>query len=153
MKIVKSKELPELVGYQSEPSDWFEVTQEQINSFADTTLDHQFIHVDPEKAAATPFGSTIAHGFLTLSMISHFSTAFSVVAEETLMGLNYGFDKVRFLSPVKVGSRIRAFAKISDVSLKSPGQYLIKYDVTIEIEGEETPALIAQWLALLIVSS
>lgn len=151
-KIVKSKDLLDLVGYQAEPTEWFKIEQQQINDFADTTLDHQFIHVDPEKAAETPFGSTIAHGFLTLSMIAHFAKSFSVIAEETVMGLNYGFEKVRFLAPVKVGSSIRAIAKVSNVTLKSPNQYLITYSVNIEIEGESTPALIADWLGLLVVS-
>ncbi|NIB38023.1 MaoC family dehydratase [Pseudomaricurvus alkylphenolicus] len=151
IKIVKSKELPSLLGYQAEPTEWFEVTQDQINKFADTTLDHQFIHVDPAKAAETPFGGTIAHGFLTLSMISHFSQSFSVVAEDAVMGLNYGFDKVRFLTPVKVNSRIRAHAEVTEVTQKSPGQFLIRYNISIEIEGEDTPALIADWLGLLVV--
>lgn len=150
MNVVKSHQLPSLIGYQSEPGEWFELTQEQVNRFADTTLDHQFIHVDPVKAAATPFGGTIAHGMLTLSLIAHFAESFSVVVDDMQMGLNYGFNKIRFLTPVKVGSRIRAQASISDVSEKSPGQHLLTYNVTVEIEGEKTPAMIAEWLCLII---
>ena len=152
MKVIKKDEVAACVGYQSEPSDWFTVTQEQINQFADCTLDHQFIHVDPEKAKDTPFGSTIAHGFLSLSMLSHFAGSFSIVIEGVFMGVNYGFDKVRFLAPVKVDSRIRAFAKIISIDEKKPGQFLVKYDVTVEIEGEEKPALRAEWLAMQMVA-
>jgi len=153
MKTVHSKELTELVGYQAQPTPWFEVTQQQINQFAETTLDHQFIHVDPIKAAATPFGGTIAHGMLTLSMMAHFAESFAVRVADTVMGLNYGFDKVRFLTPVKVGARIRAHGTLSDVSEKAPGQYLLTYSVKVEIEGQESPALAANWLALLVTSS
>ncbi|BFM14519.1 MaoC family dehydratase [Maricurvus nonylphenolicus] len=150
MNAVKSHELPSLVGHQSEPSEWFEVTQEQVNQFADTTLDHQFIHVDPVKAAETPFGGTIAHGMLTLSLIAHFAESFSVKVDGMKMGLNYGFNKIRFLNPVKMGARIRAQASITEVDEKAPGQHLLTYSVTVEIEGENTPAMIAEWLCLVI---
>jgi len=152
MKIVKQEELPHLKGYEAEPTEWFDVKQSQINAFADATLDHQFIHVDPEQAKKTPFGNTIAHGFLTLSMIAHFAKEFSVLCENVVMGMNYGFDKVRFLAPVSVDSRVRAKAKVANVTEKSTGQFLINYLVTIEIEGEETPALVAEWLGLLITT-
>jgi acyl dehydratase len=152
MKIITPQQMPETIGYSSEPTSWFTVTQDQINSFADCTHDHQFIHCDPEKAAATPFGTTIAHGFLTLSMIAHFAKEFSVLIEGTTMGVNYGFDKVRFLSPVKVGSRIRAITSVKDITEKKTGQVLIKYDVSIEIENDPNPALVAEWLGMVYYS-
>lgn len=152
MKIIKRDEVESARGYEGDPSDWFEVTQDQINQFADCTLDHQFIHVDPEKAKETPFGTTIAHGFLSLSMLSHFAGAFSVAIEGVFMGVNYGFEKVRFLAPVKVGSKIRAVGSVKDIVEKNPGQFLITYDVTVEIEGEEKPALKAEWLAMQMVA-
>jgi acyl dehydratase len=151
MKIIKKDEVASAVGFESAPSEWFEVKQEQINQFADCTLDHQFIHIDPVKAKETPFGSTIAHGFLTLSMLSYFAESFSVVIEGVFMGVNYGFDKVRFLAPVKVDSKVRAVGKVVSIDEKNPGQFLIKYDVTIEIEGEDKPALKAEWLAMQMV--
>ena len=149
MKIINLKQIKQTIGYSAPPTSWFTVTQEQINSFADCTHDHQFIHCDPEKAAATPFGTTIAHGFLTLSMIAHFAKEFSVLVEGTTMGVNYGFDKVRFLSPVKVNSKIRANASVKDIVEKKTGQVLIKYDVSIEIENHPNPALVAEWLGMI----
>jgi acyl dehydratase len=124
------------------------VTQEQINQFADCTLDHQFIHVDPEKAKTSPFGSTIAHGFLTMSMLSYFAENFSVNIEGLGMAINSGFDKVRFIAPVKVDSRIRAHAKLLEMEEKKPGQYRVKTEVTLEIEGLDKPALIAEWISI-----
>jgi acyl dehydratase len=151
-KTIARKDVEEYIGYQSEPTEWFTVTQDQIDEFAECTHDQQFIHVDPEKAKDTPFGSTIAHGFLTLSMLSHFAASFSVIIEGLFMGVNYGFDNVRFLAPVKVNSRIRAVPRIMDVVEKKPGQYLIKTEVVIEIEGEDKPALIAEWLNVQMVA-
>ena len=152
MKIIKSSELTTQVGQCSEPTEWFTVTQEQINAFADCTMDQQFIHVDPEKAAKTPFGSTVAHGFLTLSMLSHFAESFSVIIDGVYMSVNYGFDKVRFISPVKVGKRIRAHATLIEVTEKKAGQFLLKNAIEIEIEGEEKPALTAEWIGMQIVN-
>ena len=151
MAKVSKSQLVDYVGYQAAPSPWHTVEQEQINHFADATLDHQFIHVDPERAAATPFGKTIAHGFLTLSMLSHFSESFALPVEGTQMGINYGLDSVRFLAPVTVGSRIRAHSKIIDIVEKKPGQWMFKTEISIEIEGSDTPALIAVWLTMLMV--
>ena len=148
---IKTEDLPALAGQTMEPSDWLEIAQERVNQFADATNDHQFIHVDPEKAAQTPFGGPIAHGFLTLSLISHLTAEKSLKPEGLIMGINYGSDKVRFLHPVRVGSRIRAQQKILEVSEKNPGQWLIKTAVTIELENVEKPALIAEFLAMLIV--
>jgi acyl dehydratase len=138
-------------GTELGPSDWLLIDQERINRFADATNDHQFIHVDAEKAAATPFGSTIAHGFLSLSLVSYLVGQISLRPEGTLMGINYGSDKVRFLQPVKVNSRVRANARIDNVSVRPGGQYLVKSTVTIEIENEQRPALIAEILSLYII--
>lgn len=138
------------IGADLGTSDWQLIDQDRINTFADCTLDHQFIHIDPVAAAKTPFGGTIAHGFLSLSLLSHFAESVGCGFENTVMGLNYGFDKIRFLSPVKVDSRVRAKAMLLDVTEKKPGQFLIKQQVSIEIEGESTPALIAEWLTMAI---
>jgi acyl dehydratase len=152
MQVVKKEDIANQVNQALPPTEWHQVTQEQINQFADCTLDHQFIHVDAEKAAETPFGTTIAHGFLTLSMLSHFSEGFGFVIEGAYMGVNYGFDSVRFIAPVKVGKRIRAHAKTLQVTEKKPGQFLSKTEVTIEIEGEEKPALKAVWIGMQMVA-
>src|SRR3982751_1685580 len=129
------------VGLSNGTGDWFEVTQDQINEFADVTHDHQFIHVDPERAKATPFGTTIAHGFLTLSMLTHLAHGASSAPSDParyagiLMGINYGFNRVRFVSPVKVGSRIRARAVTTNVELKGNAIEVAR-NFTVEIEGE-----------------
>ena len=139
------------VGNDEGTGEWFQVTQEQIDQFADVTLDHQFIHVDPEAAANTPFGGTIAHGFLTLSMLTHLSAGTSSGPpdprkfEGFLMGVNYGFNKVRFVNPVKSGARIRARAVTSNVELKGSSIDVTR-NFTVEIEGEEKPALVAEWV-------
>jgi acyl dehydratase len=138
------------IGADLGTTEWLMIDQKRINAFADCTLDQQFIHVDPESAAKTPFGGTIAHGFLSLSLLSHFAETVGCGFENTVMGINYGLDKVRFLAPVMVNSRIRAKAHLLDVSEKKPGQFLIKQQVTIEIEGAPTPALIAEWLTMAI---
>jgi acyl dehydratase len=143
------------VGTPEGAGEWFEVTQDQVNQFADITHDHQFIHVDPEAAAATPFGGTIAHGFLTLSMLTHLSSS---VPQDTaayngvIMGVNYGFDKVRFVSPVRVGSRIRATSEVLDVQLKDPNNLQVTRRYTIEVEGGERPACVADWITRLTFS-
>lgn len=152
MNIIKREDIASAVGQVADPSPWHKVTQEQINAFADCTLDHQFIHVDPEKAKQSPFGTTIAHGFLSLSMLSHFSETAGFVIEGTQMGVNYGCDKVRFLSPVKVDSRIRGVAKLMSIEEKHPGQFMVKSEFTVEIEGEDKPALIAEWIGMLFVA-
>ncbi len=152
VKEVDKASVKDYIGYQAEPTEWLQVTQEQINQFADCTLDHQFIHIDPERAKDTPFGSTIAHGFLSLSLLSHFSEQYSVIIKGFYMGINYGFDKVRFLAPVNVNSRIRAHAKVIDIEETKPGQYRVKTEVTVEIEGKDKPALIAEWLSVQMVA-
>ena len=144
---INTSDLQSHIGEDCGTSDWFQITQQQVNDFADVTLDHQFIHVDPEKAAKSPFGTTIAHGFLTLSMLAYFlQKGVGVNVPNRTMGVNYGFDKVRFLLPVKVGSKVRANAVLIEATEKKPGQFLFKLDVTIEIEGEAKPALKAEWL-------
>jgi acyl dehydratase len=150
VKIVPKEEMVNAVGTKFEPGPWIEVSQERINAFADTTEDHQFIHVDVEKAAKTPFGGTIAHGLLTLSLLPRLVEQSGVFPEKMVMGLNYGFDKVRFLSPVRAGKRVRANVSVASVDRKDENRFLVKLSVSVEIEGEETPALVAEWLNLLI---
>ena len=148
---VPASELPSMVGTELGVSDWVLIEQDRVNAFADATLDHQFIHIDPERAAMTPFGGTIAHGFLTLSLLPHFLESASVPVEGLLMAINYGTDKVRFLQPVKVGQRIRGRAVLSGAEEKRPGQWLVRQTVTVEIEGEEKPAMVAEFLMLFFV--
>jgi acyl dehydratase len=142
----------EMVGQDLGHSDWFLIDQERVNAFADVTLDHQFIHVDPQAAAATPFGGPIVHGFLTLSLLVHLAGQVAVRPENMVMSINYGFDKIRFLAPVPVGSAIRAQLTVADVVERSPGRYLVTHDVTVEIQGSKKPALVAQWLSLFVTS-
>ncbi len=151
MVTVSKEEIQDYIDKPLEPSAWVRVDQDMINEFADATMDHQFIHVDPEKAAQTPFGSTIAHGYLTMSLISHFLGQCAVRPENIIMAINYGSDRVRFLQPVKVGSEIRAKPVLMSVTEKAPGQLLTKTGVTIEIKGEEKPALVAEILSLFIL--
>jgi len=133
---------------------WMTMTQERINQFADVTEDHQFIHVDPEKAKASPFGTTIAHGFLTLSMLTHLDSTIPAPSDMSryqgiVMGVNYGFDKVRFPSPVTVDSKIRVHSKLSKVELKGNAIQTTR-TMTVEVEGSEKPALVAEWLTRLV---
>jgi acyl dehydratase len=148
---IKAEDLPALVGQEMEPSSWLEISQDRVNRFADATNDHQFIHVDQEKAAQTPFGGTIAHGFLTLSLVSFLKSEKAPKVEGTVMGINYGSDKVRFLQPVRVGSRIRARQVLMEAAEKNPGQWLTKTAVTIEIENQEKPAMYVEFLVMIIV--
>lgn len=148
--VVPKEQLKDHIGSKQEPSDWVTLDQDRINTFADCTGDHQFIHIDEEKAAQTPFGGTIAHGFLTLSMLPKLMEGRGVVPENVVMGINYGSDKVRFLAPVRAGKRVRAHSELLDVQQKDDNRFLLKSLVTIEIEGEETPALIAESLTMLV---
>ncbi|HSD68400.1 MAG TPA: MaoC family dehydratase [Woeseiaceae bacterium] len=150
-KTIQASELPGLIGQEFPPSPWIEITQERVNLFADATNDHQFIHVDPDKAARTPFGGTIAHGFLSLSLLSYLNAQSAMIPDGLVMAVNYGSDKVRYLAPVRVGRRIRSRQKLLEASEKRPGQWLAKTAVTVEIEGESTPALVAEILSLYIV--
>ena len=147
MKIVASKDVKGLIGSMTGTSGWIEVSQERINQFADVTEDHQFIHIDAERAAQTPFGGTIAHGFLTLSLLSRFAEDGGMFALEGIkMGINYGFEKVRMMSPVKSGKRVRGHFTLMEADEKIPGQWKFVFAVKVEIEGEEKPALMAEWV-------
>jgi acyl dehydratase len=140
--------LESLIGEEVGVSDWTMLDQDKIDAFAALTFDPYFIHVDPERAKReTPFGSTIAHGFLTLSMLSAMAYDALPDIEGRTMGMNYGFDKIRFISPVPAGSKIRGRFKISEVT-RRPGQAVVRYGVSIEIEGKEKPALAAEWLTI-----
>ena len=150
---IRAQDLPTLVGRELEPSPWFEISQERVNQFAEATNDHQFIHVDPERAAKTPFGGPIAHGFLSLSLLSYLNAQSAILPEGLVMGINYGSDKVRYLMPVRVGKRIRSRQKILEVSEKNPGQWLVKTAVTVEVEDEKTPALVAEILSMYVVGT
>jgi acyl dehydratase len=152
MRIIQGlKELEQLVGTEVGVSEWFTITQERIDDFADITEDHQWIHVDPERATRDlPGGRTIAHGFLTLSMIPHLShDVFRVEGVPTR--LNYGLNRVRFTSPVPVGSRIRGRFTLASIDAQGGNRYLVTTTVTIEIEGEARPACVAETLALYLV--
>jgi acyl dehydratase len=128
-------------------SDWFEVSQDRINKFAEATGDFQFIHIDEEKARLTPFGGTIAHGFLTLSLIPVLSAMSpGMRVDGVKMGVNYGGNKTRFISPVRSGKRVRAHTKLLELVEKRPGQWQQTNEITVEIEGEDKPALIAEWI-------
>jgi len=148
MPAVKPEEASALVGTEIGVSDWIEITQDRINKFADVTEDHQFIHIDPEAAAKTPFGTTIAHGFLTVSLLSKMGAQCAIILEGVKMGVNYGFDKLRMSSPVKTGKRIRGRFTLMEAESKVPGQWKFKYAVKVEIEGEEKPALVAEWVTM-----
>ncbi|MBS0483299.1 MAG: MaoC family dehydratase [Proteobacteria bacterium] len=133
-------------------SDWFEVSQERINKFAEATGDFQFIHVDAEKAKMTPFGGTIAHGFLTLSLLPVLGAMTEGARIDNVrMGVNYGGNKTRFISPVRSGKRVRSHTKLLELVEKRPGQWQQTNEVTIEIEGEDKPALICEWITMLFV--
>jgi acyl dehydratase len=148
MGIVSGEELHSKVGQIVGTSDWVLVDQEMINKFADATGDHQFIHIDVEKAKLTPFGQTIAHGFLTLSLIPMLSAKADLPRLDNVkMGVNYGSDKLRFLSPVKSGKRVRAHFKLLSAEEKRPGQWQQMQEVSVEIEGEDKPALICEWIS------
>ena len=152
MKVINPSEIDSVIGTEVGVSDWILIDQDRINKFADATMDHQFIHVDPEQATPV-FGSTIAHGFLSLSLVAGipFEQEIGLVLEGTKMGLNYGLDKVRFLSPVPVDSEVRIRMKCIDISEKNPGQYLAKTEVTMEIKGIEKPAFVAETLSMFVL--
>lgn len=148
MVTITPQELQSKVGQNIGTSEWVLVDQEMINKFADATGDHQFIHIDEEKAKLTPFGGTIAHGFLTLSLIPMLGARTDGPRIEGVkMGVNYGGNKVRFLAPVRSGKRVRSHVKLLELDEKRPGQWQQTNEVTIEIEGEEKPALIAEWIS------
>ena len=152
LKVVKTDDIDKVIGTEVGVSDWVTIDQDRIDKFADATMDHQFIHVDPEQASPV-FGSTIAHGFLSLSLVAGipFDQEIGMVLEGTKMGLNYGLDKVRFLSPVPVNSEVRIHMKCIDISENNPGQYLAKTEVTMEIKGVDKPAFVAETLSMFVL--
>ena len=139
-----------MVGQEIGVSSWHVVDQKRIDSYADVIEDHQFIHVDPERAKKeTAFGTTIAHGFLTMSLLSIMSYEVMPVIAGTTMGVNYGFDKLRFISPVRSGSRVRGRFTLAEATLRKPKELQSRTHVTVEIDGEEKPALVADWIGLI----
>lgn len=149
MPVASFEEIRARIGDDIGASDWIVVDQARITAFADATEDHQFIHVNPEMAAKTPFGGTIAHGFLTLSLLSRMAAGVTLVPSSTKMAINYGFEKVRFLAPVRAGKRVRGHFKLLGFDEKRPGQWQFAHEVTVEIEGEDKPALIAEWIGMI----
>lgn len=144
-------DLPALAGRTLAPSDWIVIDQAQVDAFANCTGDAQFIHVDPARAAGeTPFGGTVAHGFLLLSLIGGHPPADFPWPVDMALALNYGLDKVRFLAPVRVGARVRLHTKILEVREKDPGRWLLRQEKTLEVEGQPAPAMVAESLALLV---
>lgn len=148
---VTKEELLGMTGHEAGPTEWLTIDQDRVNLFADATDDHQFIHVDPEKAAATPFGGTVAHGFLTLALLVPLSKEIAIRPENALMTVNYGLNKVRFPQPVRVGSRIRMRTKVLDVEEKKGGRVLVTSEATIEIEGQDKPAVVAESLMMYVI--
>jgi acyl dehydratase len=151
MPIASIEEIRGRVGQEVGVSDWILIDQPRIDTFAEVTDDHQFIHVDPEAAAGTPFGGTVAHGFLTLSLLSRMAADAMLRPEQVKMGVNYGFEKVRFMAPVRSGKRVRGRFRLDRFEEKRPGQWQFVHNVTVEIEGEDKPALIADWIGLIFV--
>lgn len=146
MKNITRDDMKALVGKYAGTSDWFLIDQSRIDVFADVTEDHQFIHVDAEAAKETPFGTTIAHGFLTLSMLSAMIYSAVPEVERATMGINYGFNKIRFLSPVVVNVRIRAHFTLQTYREDKPNEGTSIWDISVEIEGQSRPALVAEWI-------
>jgi acyl dehydratase len=148
-RTVSREDYAKLVGQELGVSSWHTVDQKQIDTFAEATNDHQFIHVDPERAKReTPFGGTIAHGFLSLSVLSGMAYEAMPALEGSVMSINYGFDKVRFLTPVRAGKRVRARFVLAEATQRAPNELLARTNTTLEIEGEAKPALVADWLGL-----
>ena len=151
MPYVTLEELLACVGKDLGFSDWIQIDQERVNQFAECTGDHQSIHVDPEKAKLTPFGCTISHGSLSLSLIPKLMEGLMPLPKGLKMAVNYGLDSVRFIQPVKVGARVRLGLSLLDAQEKNPGQWLLKARTVLEIEGEAKPAYVAEPLTLCFV--
>jgi acyl dehydratase len=149
MPIASLDEIRSKIGQEVGLSGWILVDQARISAFAEATEDRQFIHLDRDAAAQTPFGGTIAHGFLSLSLLSRMAADAMLVPEMTRMAVNYGLDRVRFLAPVRSGKRVRGRFTLDSADEKAPGQLLLRHTVTVEIEGEDKPALTAVWLGLI----
>ena len=139
-------------GRELPPTEWFVVGQDRINQFAECTNDHQYIHVDPERMKDSSFGSTIAHGFLSLSLLAGYGPSDGPQLQDVVMSINYGLDRVRFINPVRVNSKVRFLTKIISITEKSPGRVIVKTEKTLEIDGEEKPALVAECLGMLVTS-
>jgi acyl dehydratase len=151
MPLASLDEIRGRIGEEVGVSSWIVLDQLRIDAFADATDDRQFIHVDPEAAARTPFGGTVAHGFLTLSLLPRMGVEVMLGPEGLRMAVNYGVEHVRFLAPVRAGSRVRGRFRLDSAEEKAPGQLLMRHHVTVEIEGQEKPALTAEWLSLMFV--
>ena len=151
MPIAPVDEIRGRIGTEVGVSNWLTIDQDRIDAFADATEDRQFIHVDAEAAARTPFGGTVAHGFLSLSMLSRMGAEAMLIPDGLKMAVNYGLDRVRFIAPVRSGQRIRGRFVLDSIEERAPGQLLVRHSVTVEIEGVDKPALTAQWLGLLFV--
>lgn len=151
MPVATLDEIRSKVGQEVGVSGWLTVSQDRIDAFADATEDRQFIHVDPQAAAQTPFGGTIAHGFLSLSLLSRMAAEAMLLPKGLRIAVNYGLDKVRFIAPVPSGSRVRGRFVLAGMDEKAPGQLLLRHSVTVEIEGEDRPALVAEWLGLMML--
>src|SRR6476620_11702447 len=149
MPVATLDQIRSRIGEEVGVSTWLTVDQARIEAFADATDDRQFIHIDPAAAGQTPFGGTIAHGFLTLSLLSRMAADAMLIPDGVKMAVNYGLDRVRFLAPVRSGSRVRGRFTLDSIEEKAPGQVLMRHIVTVEIEGEDKPALTAVWLGLI----
>ena len=150
-KAITIDEFKALVGKELGVSEWTLVDQKRIDAFADLTDDHQFIHVDPAAAKQTPLGSTIAHGFLTLSLVANFGYQVVPGVQGAKMGMNYGINKLRFVSPVKSGARVRGRFKLKSLEDQGGGRFLSTTEVTVEVEGQEKPSVVLEWLGLTFV--
>jgi acyl dehydratase len=151
MPFASIEEIENRVGAEVGVSDWIVVDQARIDAFAEATEDRQFIHIDPVAAAQTPFGGTIGHGFLSLSLLSRMAADAMLIPDNVRIVVNYGLDRVRFIAPVRSGKRVRGRFALDSVEEKGPGQILMHHNVTVEMEGEDKPALSAMWLTLVVV--
>jgi len=151
MPVADLDEIRTKVGSEIGVSPWIAIDQQSIDTFADVTGDHQFIHVDPAAAAQTPFGGTVAHGFLTLSLLSQMAASVMYVPGNLKMAVNYGFEKIRFIAPVRSGKRVRGRFTLISMEEKKPGQWQFLHNVTVEIEGEDKPALTADWIGRIFI--
>jgi len=151
MPVANLEDIQARIGTEIGVSGWIPIDQRAIDTFADVTGDHQFIHVDPEAAAKTPFGGTVAHGFLTLSLLSQMAAGVMLVPPTMRMAVNYGFEKIRFIAPVRSGKSVRGRFTLVSAEEKRPGQWQFLHHVAVEIEGEEKPALTADWIGMIFV--
>jgi len=151
MPIASLEDIAARIGTQIGVSDWITIDQERIDKFAEATEDRQFIHVDPEAAANTPFNGTIAHGFLTLSLLSRMAADVMLAPKETKMAVNYGLNRVRFIAPVPAGSRVRGTFTLANIEERGEGQILLHHNVLVEIEGTDKTALTADWIGMLVL--